>query len=78
MKQRREDRRHDYLYTKEEITQGNGVEKIFYVCRALNISDILASRVSILLNSNSFHDQKIGMPNGTVVVSVLVSGFKFF
>ena len=70
-------RRLDMKFTKETVVQIDGTEHLLYVYRAENLLDVVAHRVSVLINSGIFKDQGVGsaefvVPHGSVLVSVVV------
>ena len=77
MRADRKARRHDIAYTKEYVKQADGKEHLVYVSRAKNLLDVVAHRVSLLINNGKFHDPNAGtamfeVPGGSVLVSPVV------
>ena len=77
MRADRKARRHDIAYTKEYVKQADGKEHLVYVSRAKNLLDVVAHRVSLLINNGKFHDPNVGtamfeVPGGSVLVSPVV------
>ena len=77
MRADRKARRHDIAYTKEYVKQADGKEHLVYVSRAKNLIDVVAHRVSLLINNGKFHDPNAGtamfeVPGGSVLVSPVV------
>ena len=80
---RRKARRLEFKYTKEISVQEDHEEHTLYMCRAVNVGNVVASRISILLNNNAFVEKKVGsssfpVPGGSVLTSTQVSFFLLF